>query len=141
MPEWNRRFPGEIERVEDVFAFLRECAAASALTPGDLTRLELVAEEAFVNICSYAYAPLTGDIDVRFAVQDDRVALTFADRGKPFDPLQNEAPDTGKGLDEREAGGLGVLLMREMMDRVEYERRGDENVLRLILDRKRVAEK
>ena len=57
--------------------------------------------------------------------------ITFVDRGMPFNPLDNKDPDTSLSAEERQIGGLGIFLVKKTMDEMRYERRGDENVLRI----------
>ena len=57
--------------------------------------------------------------------------LTFTDTGRPFDPLQADDPDTKVPLSERKIGGLGIFVVKKMMDKVEYRRENDRNILTL----------
>ncbi len=99
------------------------------------TRLQIgvVVEEVFVNIASYAYAPGTGRATVRMEISQAPVtaAITFTDRGVPFDPLAKADPDITLPAEEREIGGLGVLMTKKFMDDVAYEYKDGQNVLKL----------
>ncbi len=97
-------------------------------------------EEIFVNIANYAYAadggdsPGTGDggadgAVVIFISVTDKIVIRFEDTGKSYNPLENPDPDLDKPLMERDIGGLGVFLVKKMMDNVEYSRVGNRNVL------------
>ena len=96
-------------------------------------QIGLAAEEIFVNIASYAYAPEKGRAKVRVEVAGEpvTVTLTFLDRGVPYDPLQREDPDVTLPADERDIGGLGILLTKKTMDDVAYEYRDGQNILTL----------
>jgi serine/threonine-protein kinase RsbW/sigma-B regulation protein RsbU (phosphoserine phosphatase) len=72
-----------------------------------------------------------GRIDVRFELVDDNLDILVVDDGEAFDPLSRPAPDTASPLEARPVGGLGIHLVRKLMDRVEYERREGTNRLRL----------
>ena len=94
-------------------------------------QIELAVEEIFVNIASYAYAPGEGDVDLCMEISGEPAAavITFTDQGIPFDPLQEEDPDVTLPAAQRRIGGLGILTIKKFMDDVQYERRGDSNVL------------
>ena len=97
-----------------------------------LTQLDVAVEEVFVNIANYAYAPNTGDAIIEAKVSDDSVlTVSFIDSGKAFDPLAAEDPDVTLSADERGIGGLGIFLTKKFMDKVEYQRKDDKNILTL----------
>lgn len=105
----------------------RECPMKAAM------QLELVIEEVFVNIASYAYQPDKGSATfcVDFEDEPEAVILTFIDSGKPYNPLEKPDPDLTLDLDEREIGGLGIFLVKKNVDEIFYERTGEKNILRL----------
>lgn len=96
-------------------------------------QMELVIEEIFVNVSSYAYHPDTGDVTicVDFAENPSAVEMTFIDGGKPYNPLEKEDPDTTLGIDEREIGGLGIFLVKKNVDDISYEYADGKNILRV----------
>lgn len=73
----------------------------------------------------------TGHIEVRFEISEGALDVLIADDGIPFDPLARADPDTGAPLDARPVGGLGIYLVRQLMDSVSYERGDGVNRLRL----------
>lgn len=92
----------------------------------------LALEEAVVNVMTYAYAPdAQGELTLE-AIADQRV-LTFilTDMGVPFDPTAKEDADTTLGVEERPIGGLGIFLVRQLMDTVDYQRADGRNILTL----------
>lgn len=92
----------------------------------------LVIEEIVVNVVNYAYADDTeGYLDIAIEAADDTVTITFTDGGTPFDPLAKEDPDTTLSLEERPIGGLGILLVKKMMDSVAYRYEEGHNILSL----------
>ena len=95
--------------------------------------MDLAVEEIVVNICSYAYQIPPGEITVRLEETEDALAVDFIDNGVPFDPLAVEEPDVARPLQEREQGGLGILLVRRVMDEVHYRREKDRNCLRIVV--------
>ncbi|MCL2170764.1 MAG: ATP-binding protein [Defluviitaleaceae bacterium] len=89
----------------------------------------VAAEEIFVNIVYYAYEPgFAGDVAITASVSDE-AEFTFEDMGKPFNPLEYAAPDLDSPLMEREIGGLGLHFVKSLMDKMEYRRDGDKNIL------------
>lgn len=118
---------GEIARVNAAFA---EFADAHAL-PGSVRRsLNVALDELLTNTIEYGFAGRDGgEVTVEVALHRDRVSLTLTDDGRPFDPFALPAPDTSLPVDQRQIGGLGVHLVRGMMDQVMYERVGDQNVV------------
>lgn len=94
-----------------------------------MMQIDLALEEAYVNIAHYAYHPGTGEATVRCETAGGNVVLTLVDSGRPYNPLEKEDPDVTASAQERPVGGLGVFLVKKLMDDVRYERRGDQNVL------------
>jgi sigma-B regulation protein RsbU (phosphoserine phosphatase) len=91
-------------------------------------KIEVAVEEVFVNIVNYAYSPGVGDA-VIFISAADKTVIRFEDTGKPYNPLDKPEPDLDKPLMERDIGGLGVFLVKKLMDNVEYTRIENKNVL------------
>jgi sigma-B regulation protein RsbU (phosphoserine phosphatase) len=96
-------------------------------------QLKLAVEEAVVNSIEYAYPPgVEGDVEVRIMWDGNRLKVIITDAGSPFDPTSMEKADTSLSAEDRRIGGLGILLVRELMDAVNYERIEGRNVLTLI---------
>lgn len=116
-----------------VQAFIEERLSAVDCTPKAQMQVGLVAEEVFVNIAEYAYAPGKGRATVRVEAEKDpaRLKLTFIDSGRPFNPLQKADPDVTLPAAQRGIGGLGIFLSKKLMDDVRYEYRSGRNVLTL----------
>jgi uncharacterized protein (TIGR02172 family) len=120
------------ENLAEVQSFLEEQLAKIQFPPRSRMQIGLAAEEIFINIASYAYAPEKGKATVRIAVDPDGVTITFIDRGVPYDPLKKQDPDVTLSADERAIGGLGVFLTKKLMDDVHYEYRNGQNILTLV---------
>lgn len=94
--------------------------------------IDLAAEEIFVNIASYAYAPAKGSVTVKIEVTEGpAVTITFIDGGVPYDPLAKKDPDVTLSAEARKIGGLGIFLTKKTMDQVSYEFRDGKNILRM----------
>jgi anti-sigma regulatory factor (Ser/Thr protein kinase) len=131
----ERRFQAAVERVPDVIEFISGPASAWGLHPHRLMQLELAIEEVVVNICDYAYEVPPGDFVVRVRPGDSRFVVEVIDEGVPFDPLEVAEPDLLAGAQDRPIGGLGILLVRRLMDEVGYRRQGAQNILTLVISR------
>jgi anti-sigma regulatory factor (Ser/Thr protein kinase) len=93
----------------------------------------LAIEEAVTNVVSYAFAemPPPHRIQIRLVIDENRCAAEIADNGRPFDPSAAPPPDLTGTIEERDPGGLGIHLIRNMADRVEYRRADGQNRLRI----------
>ena len=124
-----RNDPSEISRLVDrIGAF-----GAQAGLPPDVTfRLTLALDEIVSNVIRHGFDDSASHaIVVELAVANGIVTATVQDDGAPFDPREAPAPELDAPLEERQAGGLGVHLVRSTMDEIEYRREGDRNVLTL----------
>ena len=93
-------------------------------------QLNLALEEAFVNVVDYAYPGKNGmPVQLNMDGKGETLIFTLIDEGEPFDPTTLEAPDTSLPAEERPIGGLGVFLVKQIMDEVRYERQGNRNIL------------
>ena len=95
----------------------------------EIQMLRLACEEIIMNVTSYAYPEgVDGFLDVDIQ-KTDRMTIRFEDGGVPFNPLEQEKPDTGLSWDKRRIGGLGIFLFRRKMDDVRYAYVDNKNVL------------
>jgi sigma-B regulation protein RsbU (phosphoserine phosphatase) len=94
--------------------------------------MNLAIEEAVVNVMSYAYPVGTvGNVNIEAQADDERLKFTIVDNGIPFDPTAKAEVDITLGVEERPIGGLGIHLVRQLMDSINYERIDGKNVLTL----------
>lgn len=127
----TRRFAARVESLGAANAFVEECADRFGLGPKKKFGLLLVLEEAFVNICSYAYPDGAGEAEIACDATGALFALEISDRGHPFDVLSLPDPDLTLDIMEREVGGLGVHFIRMLSDSVSYRRENNRNILRM----------
>ena len=92
--------------------------------------INLALEEAVSNVMLYAYPGKSGQVLVE-CDKSDKLVFTITDSGVPFDPTQQEDPDMTQSAEERPIGGLGIFLVRQIMDDIRYERKDDKNILTL----------
>jgi serine/threonine-protein kinase RsbW len=115
-------------------AFVANCAIAVGLPPKRVAEIELAVEEALVNICQYAYRNNAGDVEVRCTRGGaQRFLIELIDAGDPFNILTLPPPDPTADLDQRPIGGLGVLLIRSLVDNIAYRREGSRNIVQLVV--------
>lgn len=93
--------------------------------------IEISSSEVIANICSYAYGEVKGQFGVSVKVEDRQICITFVDEGTPFNPLNGETPDCTLGTKERAIGGLGVYIVKKLMNDAEYRFENGKNVLKL----------
>lgn len=93
-------------------------------------QIDIVVEEIYVNICSYAYPDGSGDAALELAAEGGKLTLTFTDSGFAYNPLEREEPDITLSAQEREIGGLGVFMVKQIMDEAAYQRIDGKNILK-----------
>ncbi len=122
-----------IENIPRATAFIDEALEAAACSMKAQMQIDVAIDELFSNIALYAYAPGSGSATVRVETELDPPAaiITFIDRGVPFDPLSACTPDVSLPACERDAGGLGVFMVKKIMDEVVYAYRDGENIIRI----------
>ena len=119
------------ENLTEVSAWIEEMLQILDIPMKEQMQIQLAAEEIYINIANYAYAPGVGPVVIRIGYDMDRhaVKMAFVDQGMPYDPLAKEDPDTSLSAQDREIGGLGIFLVKKTMDNVQYVRSNHSNVL------------
>ena len=120
--EYAPTMDGLVAATEDLAKTLESVPEA------DKARLLVAADEIFANIVRYSDAT-RWSLTVRRSHFPDGVRLVMTDDGRPFDPLAKRDPDTTLFADDREPGGLGILIVKKTMSPVTYRRRNDLNIL------------
>lgn len=124
-----------IENLASIIEFVETEAFSAGIAPEKAAGVPLAIEEAFVNICSYAYQGHTGDVTISCKTGTDVLTIEISDMGTAFDILSIPDPDTSAEIDKREIGGLGVFFIRRFTDDVSYRRENSSNILRLVFRR------
>lgn len=116
----------------ELFAFVEQ-ALISLGTPADnRDKVMMAIDEILTNVVVYAYPEgRHGTVGVRIFRNDNTITVEVVDHGKPFDPTKHPEPDTALPIEERPIGGLGIHLVRKMMNSLQYSRNDGEN--RLVL--------
>lgn len=125
----SKQIAARVENLATANDFVEQCADRFGLDDHKKLGLLLTLEEAFVNICSYAYPGTEGDAEIRCTGDGDTFALEIADQGRPFDLLSLPDPDLTLDITERDIGGLGIHFIRTLSDSVSYRRENGRNIL------------
>jgi sigma-B regulation protein RsbU (phosphoserine phosphatase) len=128
----------DMQEVPRLNAFVEEVCQTVGFEQDVTTKINAAVEEAVVNVMKYAYpSGQRGDVSIEAASNETRLKFTIIDKGKPFDPTVQTAVDTTLSAKER-PGSLGIQIMRQNMDSINYERIDNLNVLTL---RKKITHK
>lgn len=120
-----------VENLEVVQNFVSQELEEQGCSMKVMMQIEIAVEEIYVNIVHYAYNPEVGKATIRCEVTDNpmQVIIQFLDSGMPFDPLAKADPDITLSAEERGIGGLGIFMVKQSMDEVNYEYVEGKNVL------------
>lgn len=123
------RMEARIENVDSVIRSINKELARLGCPKKAITRMDIAIDEVFANVCHYAYGGAVGDVTIYVEEQPDQgaVHITFEDAGIPFDPLAHEDPDVTLGVHDRKIGGLGIFMVKRIMDAVRYEHVNGKN--------------
>lgn len=120
----------KLTEIERLSAIVDEFGEQHDIPPKVLFALNVSLDEILTNVISYGYADsLPHDIIVRLSCRDGMVEVAVEDEARAYNPLTTPEPDLMKPVEERPIGGLGVHLIRKMMDAIEYRRERDRNIL------------
>lgn len=129
-------WPAEIPSLPLLQEYVETLVEESGIDQKRMMQVSIAMEEVVMNIISHAYAKnLKGTISIEFENHPDWVVIRTIDKGLPFDPLGLPEPDTGLDLMDRPIGGLGVVMIRNFMDRITYQRCKDENILTMVVNK------
>lgn len=123
----------DIDELNRLVVFLEELEEEWELPMGLIPSINLALEEALTNVIFYAYEKNTeNEITVDFSREGKKLTIVITDTGKPYDPLQKEDPDVSLSAEDRPIGGLGIFLIKQIMDEVSYQRIENKNQLIMI---------
>ena len=124
--------PNDIETIPQLNEFIDTVAEEVGFDMSLTMSLNLALEEAVVNVMDYAYPEgQRGDVDIEVTADQQWLTFVISDTGIAFDPTAKEDVDTTLSAEERPIGGLGIFLVRQLMDVIDYKREGNKNVLTL----------
>ncbi|MBN2388538.1 MAG: ATP-binding protein [Anaerolineales bacterium] len=114
-------FPAHFDQLDAIRRFVTQAARDVGLAEKDVCAVEMAVDEACSNIIEHAYRSSKGVIECTCECADDALTVVLRDYAAPFDPANVPPPDLSDDLEERKIGGLGVYLMRQLMDEIHYE--------------------
>ena len=122
----------ELSEISGLNGFIEDIGNEFSLAPDMIFNLTLVLEEAVVNVINYAYPKEDHEsIYLSAKMQDGSIIFVLSDSGKEFDPTMAPEADVTVSAEDRQIGGLGIFLIRQIMNEVRYERIDGKNVLTL----------
>ena len=125
----------DIAEIPEVSAWLEEVMRGSGFSEEAILDTQLAVEEAITNVIVHGYKESGGEVVITCHVHSDRMEVEIADTAPRFDPLSMPVPDLDGSIEERRIGGLGVFLIRQVMDGVSYRYENGKNILVLIKNR------
>jgi serine/threonine-protein kinase RsbW len=132
------QFAAKFEFLDEIREYVGNIARESGFGDKDVYNIQLATDEAASNIIEHAYENITdGVLELACGVQGDIIKIILTDHGEAFDPSEIPLPDLKADLSDRKIGGLGIFLMRKLMDEVHYESRDDKSNILTLLKRKR----
>lgn len=126
------RCAATLENLSQAIEFVEEVADRFELAIKKKFGLLIAVEEAFVNVCHYAYPDAEGEVSIACTTEGTELVIEIADAGAPFDVLSLPDPDTTSDLMDRQIGGLGVHFIRTLTDQVSYRRANGQNILKMV---------
>ena len=123
----------KLENLDEVNNFVNNSIAEVDCSRKSVMQLGVIVEEIFVNIASYAYPKEVGLVTIKSEVQENpaTITLTFIDSGVEYNPLVEKDPDLELSVEERQIGGLGIFLVKSMVEKISYSYEGGKNILTL----------
>ena len=130
-------FDNDISQIPRLEGFIEEIREATGIDAGLAMSLNLAFEEAVTNVMMYAYPEgASGSVNLKAILKEECVEFVLWDKGIPFDPTAAPEADTTLGVEERAIGGLGIHLVRNIMDSISYENKNGMNILTMIKNTK-----
>jgi serine/threonine-protein kinase RsbW len=124
--------PSDLAEIPRVSARLEEILRAHAFLDEDIFDTQLAVEEAITNTIIHGYAENPGTITITIHASPGTAEIEIADEALPFNPLLRSEPDITLAIEDRQIGGLGIFLIRRLMNDLSYQRRDGKNILTLI---------
>lgn len=131
------RLSAQMRSLEPFLQFVSSCARRHGFPIKRIHEMEVSVEEALVNIFHYGYTEKSGDVEVSCRIDDPlRFIIEIRDQGIPFDLLSVQPPALDEDIDQRRIGGLGIHMIRKLVDEVKYRRDGKYNIMTFIFRKK-----
>jgi len=129
----NLRIPSQTEKLNVAREFVADAAKVFGFKEDDVNNIALAVDEACTNIIKHAYSYASDkEIDIVVSMKKPEFEILIQDKGKHFNPNQIPVPNMKEYMSHYKRGGLGMYLMKKLMDKVEYSIHPKKNVVRLI---------
>ena len=127
----EKEFDSDRKQLDEAVAFVESYLEELECSMKFVMQISTVVEEIFLNIVDYAYKIDKGKVTVAIGLDktDNSVILRFTDTSYAFNPLELKNPDVNLSAEERSEGGLGIFMVKNIMDSVDYKRSGEKNIL------------
>jgi len=126
-------FTAKLENLLAMMRLITEQAQAVGFEEKKINQIQLAAEEVLANVINYAYPDKSGEVEINLTPEPSKqLEIEISDSGIAFNPLDLPEPDISTPMEKRQIGGLGVYLLRKLMDEVRYKREGERNILTFI---------
>ncbi|MDD2380339.1 MAG: ATP-binding protein [Mariniphaga sp.] len=123
-----------ISELERLVAFLESLQNEWNIPASTIPSINLALEEALTNVIFYAFEnDDEQEIKLDFKLNNNQLTMIISDNGKPYDPTTKTDPDINLSVKDRPVGGLGIFLIKQLMDEVSYQRKGNLNQLTLMI--------
>jgi anti-sigma regulatory factor (Ser/Thr protein kinase) len=121
----------DIEKIPLVSARLEDAMGSNGFSPEEILDTQLAVEEVITNVIVHGYKKTGCEIHLSFRFTGDHIEIKVADSAPRFNPLSIPEPELDSDIDERRVGGLGIYLVRQVMDTVSYRYENGRNILTL----------
>jgi anti-sigma regulatory factor (Ser/Thr protein kinase) len=127
--------PAGLNNLAALISPVKDSAVQQGISQKRVMEIELALEETLINIINHAYGGNPGDIEIGcYRTDNNRFVMEIADSGPPFDIFSTKEPDLSADIADRQVGGLGVYIIKQLMDEVTYQRSDTHNILTLAVD-------
>jgi len=123
----------KFESADQLSFFLKELGTKHNVPQNIISEIDLALGESIINIIKYAHKEKQNSfISLDCQVEDDKIVLLLKDKGKTFNPLKYKSANQDSSLEDRLVGGLGIMIAKNSVDSISYERKEGENLLKLM---------
>ncbi len=131
--EYQLVLHNDIRQIPELATFVEHIANEANMDVSTALSVNLALEEAVTNVMLYAYPKNTkGQVDIKASILPEKIRFVITDSGIPFDPTEKEDVNVDLSLEDRPIGGLGIFLVRNIMDQIAYCRKDGKNILSMI---------
>jgi len=123
------KVPADVGHLDEVLEFIGKAIKNVGVGEKFNNNIYIAVEEIFVNISHYAYPSGEGDVTISVNVTGSNITIEFTDIGTPYNPLEKKDPDITLSADERSIGGLGIFMVKKLMDSMDYRYENNKNIL------------